>query len=73
MFAGTEATVLEKDINYYELGPWWSLLIHDADYTDFTSAKLPTDGVEWWPRLTTSELDELTDARHSADNSRRKR
>lgn len=63
-FMGAAVTETYDDTNYHQFGPWWSVMIHDAAYNDYTSADAPekrSDGWTWlpWPRLTTEGIDAL--------------
>lgn len=57
-------TVIYEDTNYLEVGPWWSVLIHDPVATDFSSAEEPQKSEDGtmridWPRLTLEEVDAI--------------
>ncbi len=63
-FTATEPGGSQGAWEYQEPGPWWSIMIHDADWTDFTSSEEPevkADGNTYlpWPRVTIEEIDRL--------------
>ncbi|NQU21053.1 MAG: hypothetical protein HQ567_07195 [Candidatus Nealsonbacteria bacterium] len=62
-FMATEPSGCGYKWEYLKPGPWWSVMIHDAAYEDYTSAEEPrvADGTTWlpWPRVTVEEIDRL--------------